>query len=37
LPEIKSTPLPPTARRRERSAGRQTAARDADRAAAREE
>lgn len=44
MPEIHSTPpprnatpLPQTGRRRERSAGRQTAARDADRAAARAE
>ena len=44
MPEIHSTPpprnatpLPQTGRRRERSAGRQTAARDADRAAARVE
>ncbi len=38
MPENAATPLPPqTARRRERSAGRQTSAREADRAAAREE
>ncbi len=37
MPDIQSTPLPQTARRRERSAGRQNAARDADRAAARAE
>ncbi|WP_233488604.1 helicase-related protein [Blastococcus sp. TF02-9] len=37
MPETHPTPLPRTARRRERSAGRQTAAREADRAAARAE